>query len=193
MFTEDYILRMINQAMAVLLYMLRLKQAGQYQQALEAADTALETLLGLRASLLKQLDDEKMLAMLTTGEELDVQRTALLARIFKEEGELLANQGRAGESQQASARALRFYLEAVLNDPSLLNAEQIAILAGLRVKLEGYPLPLATRMATLDYLEMLRAQPAQRLAAVGIQSQALEGEIRVLQAEIEQETGFAAN
>jgi hypothetical protein len=187
MFTEDFILRMINQAMAVLLYMLRLKQAGQYQQALEAADTAMETLLGLRASLLKQLDDEKMLAMLTTGEELDVERTALLARIFKEEGEILVQEGRADEGLQSSARALRFYLEAVLNDPSLLNAEQIAIIAGLRQTLEGYPLPLATRMATLDYLEALREQPPQRLSAAGVQPQALEDEIRALQAELEGE------
>jgi tetratricopeptide (TPR) repeat protein len=190
MFTEDYILRMINQAMAVLLYMLRLKQAGQYQQALEASDTALETLLGLRASLLKQLDDEKMLGMLTTGDELDVQRTALLARIFKEEGEILAEEGRPDEARQAWQRALRFYLEAVLNDPSLLNAEQIAIIAGLRGKLEGASLPLATRMATLDYLEALHLQPPQRLAAAGVQAEALEQEIRALQAEIEQEAGW---
>jgi tetratricopeptide (TPR) repeat protein len=190
MFTEDYILRMINQAMAVLLYMLHLKQAGQYQQALEASDTALETLLGLRASLLKQLDDEKMLGMLTTGDELDVQRTALLARIFKEEGEILAEERRPDEARQAWQRALRFYLEAVLNDPSLLNAEQIAIIAGLRGKLEGTPLPLATRMATLDYLEALRLQPPQRLAAAGVQAEALEQEMRELQAEIEQEAGW---
>lgn len=185
MFSEDYILRMINQAVAVLQHLLRLKRAGQYQQALQAADTALETLLGLRASLLRQLDDEKMLSMLTLNEELDLERLSLLAQIFNEEHEILTRLARSGEALLAAGRALRLYLELVLNDASLLNAERIALIEALRRQLQGTPLPLPTRLACLDYLEALRAQPRQRLAAAGVNPQTLEAEIRTLQAELD--------
>lgn len=186
MFSEDYILRMINQAVAVLQHLLRLKRAGQHQQALQAVDVALETLLGLRASLLRQLDDEKMLSMLILNGELDLERLALLAQVFNAENEILNQLGRSAEAAQAAARALRFYLELILNDPSRLNAEQIALIESLRRQLEATPLPLATRLACLDYLEALRAQPPQRLARAGVNPQSLEAEIRTLQAELDE-------
>ncbi len=190
MFTEDYILRMINQALVVLRHLLRLKQAGQYQQALQAADTALETLLGLRASLLRQLDDEKMLSMLTTNDELDLERLALLAQIFSEESEILSRQGRAAEALQSAARALRFYLELILNDRDRLNAEHIARVESLRRQLRETSLPIATRLAELDYLEALLAQPPQRLAAAGVQPQAVEEEMQALRAALRDENLF---
>lgn len=186
MFSEDYLLRMINQAVAVLQHLLRLKRAGQYQQALQAADTALETLLGLRASLLRQLDDEKMLSMLTLNEELDLERLSLLAQIFNEENEILTRLARSGEALLAAGRALRFSLELVLNDPTRMNAEHIAAIEKLRRQLRGTPLPLATRLACLDYLEALRAQPRQRLAAAGVNPQNLAAEIQALQAELDE-------
>ena len=185
MFTEDYILRMINQAIAVLQHLLRMKRAGQYQQALQAADTALETLLGLRASLLRQLDDEKMLSMLILNGELDLERLSLLAQVFNAESEVLNQLGRPPEALLAARRALRFSLELVLNDPARLNEEQIALIESLRRQLQGTLLPLPIRLACLDYLEALRAQPPQHLAAAGVDPQTLEAEIRALQAELD--------
>jgi hypothetical protein len=61
MLTEDYIMRMINQVLAVFLQALGLKKAGQYSEALQVFDQAVESLLGLRASLAKQLEDPSCL------------------------------------------------------------------------------------------------------------------------------------
>lgn len=45
--TEDYILRMISLATAALLRAIGLRKGGQYEQAEQAIDQALEQLLGL--------------------------------------------------------------------------------------------------------------------------------------------------
>jgi tetratricopeptide (TPR) repeat protein len=115
-YTDDFILRMINQAVAVLLQVAGLRQAKQYQQAQQAIDQSLEQLLGLRADLLKQLDDEVIFGMLTLQDRLDIERVVVIAELFKAEGDILADQNRLAESQQSYLRALNFYLEAGLSD-----------------------------------------------------------------------------
>ncbi len=172
MYTEDFILRMINQAMAVLLQVLGFKRAGQRQEALQAIDQALEMLLGLRASLLRQLDEAKILQMLTAQGELDIDRLALLADIYYEEGEIQAAEGKADESRQAYNRALRFYLEAALDPRSGglpgMAPDKLARMAALASQIEAARLPLETRLALLDFYERLVDLPEARLAEAGI-------------------------
>jgi hypothetical protein len=115
-YTEDFILRMINQAVAVLLQIAGFRQANQYLQAQQAIDQSLEQLLGLRADLLKQLDDEVIFRILTLQDRLDIERVVVVAELFKAEGDILADQNRVAESKQSYLRALSFYLEAGLND-----------------------------------------------------------------------------
>src|SRR4030042_3658269 len=101
MLTEDYIMRMISQALAVLMTALAFKRAGQFSQALQALDQALETLLGLNAHLAKQLDDRQLLDMLTFQEKLDVERLLVLAEIFREEAEVYSLKGQSEGTQLA--------------------------------------------------------------------------------------------
>ena len=44
MLTEDYIMRMINMAIAALLQAIGLRKAGEYNQALQTIDQALEAI-----------------------------------------------------------------------------------------------------------------------------------------------------
>ena len=111
MLSEDYILRMIGQATAVLLKIIGLKKAGDYPEAQQAIDQALETLLGLKADLIKQLDDESLLKTLTLDGKLDFARLALVADLFKEDGDISAAQGRVSESRESYLRSLIYHLE----------------------------------------------------------------------------------
>ena len=97
MLTEDYIMRMINQAMSVLLIALGLKKAGQYSEALQTFDQAIESLLGLDAHLVKQLDDSLLLEKLTFLGKLDIDRLLVLADIYREEAEVFSLQGQLGK------------------------------------------------------------------------------------------------
>ena len=121
MLTEDYVMRMLNQALAVLLKIAGFKQAGQYKQAQQAIDQELEELLGLKADLVWRLDDEAMLRALTINEQLDVVRLEIISDLFREQGEINAAQGRVNESRESFRRALMGYLEVGLASESKEN------------------------------------------------------------------------
>jgi hypothetical protein len=61
MFTEDYIMRMINQMIIVLASIIGFRKAGQFQEAQQLINQSLEQLLGLDAGLLKQMDESSVL------------------------------------------------------------------------------------------------------------------------------------
>jgi hypothetical protein len=168
MLTEDYIMRMINQALAVLLIALGLKRAGQFSQALQTIDQAIENLLGLNARLVKQLDDRLLLDMLTFQEKLDVDRLLVLADIYREEAEVYTLQGQPESSQFALKRSLRLYLEAALVSEANPNLELIQKIEALRLKLATPTLPAETRLALLDYLDRLLASGDDFLATAGL-------------------------
>jgi HEPN domain-containing protein len=168
MLTEDYIMRMINQALAVLFTALGLKKAGQYSEALQAYDQAVESLLGLNARLVKQLDDQRLLEILTFQEKLDLDRLLVLADIFREEAEVHALQGHPEQGLFLAQRALRLYLEASLagdTNPSLQLIEKVE---AQRAKLSAPDLPVETRLALLDYFDRLLSSGDAFLDAAGL-------------------------
>lgn len=118
MLTEDYVMRMITQAMAALLKIAGLRQAGQHQHAQQAIDQALEEMLGLRADLVRRMEDDALLRALTVNEQLDIPRLVVIADLFREEGEIYADQGLSVESRESRRRALMGYLEAGLASES---------------------------------------------------------------------------
>jgi hypothetical protein len=111
MLTEDYLIRMINLAIATLLRIIGLKKEGDYQEALILIDMTFEQLLGLRASMAKGLDDNRLYYLLTRSDQLDLQRLSIIADLYHHEGEIFAAQGRAQESREDYIRALRYNLE----------------------------------------------------------------------------------
>ena len=154
MYTEDFILRMINQAVAVLLQIAGFRQAKQYQQAQQAIDQSLEQLLGLRTDLLKQLDDEVIFRMLTLQGHLDIERTLVIAELFKAEGDILADQNRMNESKQSYLRALNFYLEASLNDQNVSPPSKLPEQVDWLVSMADLtPLPDNIQFSLFNYYE----------------------------------------
>jgi tetratricopeptide (TPR) repeat protein len=153
-FKDDYIARIIRQATEALLYAIGLKKAGQYPDAMQAIDQALEQLLGLDADLIRQLSDEALLNLLTMQDQLDLERLELVAGFFKEEGDIHAAENRPAESRRSYLRALNYYLEVGLDEdvqgPTPELAEKIDELAG---KLEVSSLPDDTLWAAFCYYE----------------------------------------
>ncbi|OGN92343.1 MAG: hypothetical protein A2Y88_03405 [Chloroflexi bacterium RBG_13_48_10] len=168
MLSEDYIMRMINQVLAVFLKALGLKKAGQYIDALQVFDQAMESLLGLNAHLVKQLNDSQLLDMLTFQGKLDVDRLLVLADIYCEEAEVYTLQGQPESSQVTAQSSLRFYLEAALASEAKPNLELIQKIEALRLKLATPALLDETHLALLDYFDLLLATDDIFLAAAGL-------------------------
>lgn len=110
--SEDTLLRMLVAAIAETIARLALlRTAGNYQQVLQIIDQNLEELLGLKADLVRQLDDKHIVDMLTTNGILDFGRLYYVAELFRQEGEIRATRGEAEQQQASQIRALNLFLE----------------------------------------------------------------------------------
>jgi hypothetical protein len=151
LFSVDYIIRMIRMATAAMVQIIGLKKGGQYRQALQAIDQALEEVLGLKADLIRAMDDESLLSALTQQDHLDTDRLLLLADLFFEETDILAMQDKPAASQASALRALNFYLDVVLDWGPERISEKYAKIEQLVDSLGENTLPPQTCFALYFY------------------------------------------
>jgi tetratricopeptide (TPR) repeat protein len=168
MFSEDYLVRMISQALAALMTAIGLRKAGKYTEARQAVDQAIEQLTTLPANLIDQMDDAGILSMLTTQGQLDIGRLAIMADLFQEEGEILSKLDIFNEAFFAYEHALRFTLEVALAEDSNLSPENIGRIKTLCHKLKERTSPVDTQLALSDYYQRLLAKNDPVLAAGGV-------------------------
>ncbi len=168
MLTEDYLMRIINQALAVLMTAVGLRKAGKYSDALQAIEQAVQQLTLLPANLIDQMDETSLLSTLTTQGQLDVGRLAILADLVQEQGEIFSSWSRAAQADLSFARALRLHLEAVLADAAGLTTENMGKIEYLYRRLKDRDLPVDTWLALSDYYQRLLSIDEQVLLKNGI-------------------------
>jgi tetratricopeptide (TPR) repeat protein len=168
MFTEDYLMRIINQVLAVLMTAIGLRKAGKYSEARQALEQAIEQLTALPASIVDLMEDEALLSTLNTNGQLDVGRLALLADLYQEQGEIFSGMGKQDQAFVEFARALRFDLEVALFDDANLSTENIGKIEGLLHRLKDRTLPFDTELALSDYYQRLLERDDPSLAAAGL-------------------------
>lgn len=167
MFTEDYLMRIVNQAIAALMIAIGLKKSGKYSEARQAIQQAIEQLTTLPANLVDQMDDGSILSMLTTQGQLEIGRLAILADLYQEQGEILFKLDQSVQSSIAFARALRFNLEVTLSVSTTLSTENIGKVEVLIQQLNEHSLPVETQLALSDYYQRLLEIDDQSLVAAG--------------------------
>lgn len=155
MYTEDYIMRLISQAVAVLAHVVGLSKAGQHDEAITAIDEGLAELLGLRADLVRQLDHREIVHMLMIGGIMDHGRATILAELFSISAESLKATGLLEKSAPEYQRALLLYLEVALNEPSDMSVEVIQKIVLLHQELGGTELSVEIILSLLDFYERL--------------------------------------
>jgi tetratricopeptide (TPR) repeat protein len=153
MFTEDYIMRMINQMVMVLASIIGLRKAGQYQEAHQLVNQSLEQLLGLDAGLIIQMDESSLLKVLTSQGELDKDRLYIIAELYEQEGYIYFDQEKLTSANSDFQRALLFYLEIALDEPSEDYPELPYKIRELDRRLETQALPVDMLFMLFDYYE----------------------------------------
>jgi hypothetical protein len=131
---------------------LRLREDGDYDQALEQITQAYGRLAGLPASLVHGISEEDLLALLSTRGRLAADRCVALAELLREEGLVFEEQGRDDEALPRYLKALRLYLEA-LHEQESLRAADIPGLDDVVKRVSWLPLAAPTRELLLPYLE----------------------------------------
>jgi tetratricopeptide (TPR) repeat protein len=153
MLSEDYLIRMIRQAAAVMAKIIGLKNAGQFLEALQVIDQGLEQTLGMNIDLVNLLDDESLYRVLTTNELLDLERLGIIADLFKEEGDILNLQKQKPESDSCYIRSLNYYL-IMSNDKNPLHPNELSHkIEELIQKLANFNLPDKTLFDLFCYYE----------------------------------------
>jgi tetratricopeptide (TPR) repeat protein len=164
--SEDELMRQLVGAIAATVAkLLALKNAGQFQQALEEIDQLLEEILALKADLARRLSDEQIIEMLTTQEYLDTGSLYYVAELFKAEGEIYLSMGEMAHGQASLGRALNFFIEVgFASEEAFPEADERIdeLFASL-----GAALPEETLFALFDYYEQTGAY-AQAEAALGL-------------------------
>ncbi len=84
---------MIEQLARVLSRALMLKDAKEYGEAVTEVKNAAKLFLGLSTDALDKLSDKDLLKLWRVGDDLDAERCALAAQLFKVEGEIYEDKG----------------------------------------------------------------------------------------------------
>lgn len=185
MFTEDYLMRIINQFLAALMNAIGLRKAGKYSEARQMIEQAIQQLTGLSVSLIDQLDDASILSMLTMNGQLDIERLAALGDLYHEEGNISFEMGQPDRGIFESTRALRFTLEVVLADDSHLSSDGMVKIETLVQKLKQNPLPIDTQLALSDHYRRLLDKDDQTLAAGGLSRKQIDQALGKMQDQID--------
>ena len=146
MFREDYVRRMVEQAVTAVSAVLGLIRLERYPEALSEVDSALQRLLGLHLSLVAGLPAAELAPMLRWGEKLDIGKLVVLAELLQAEGDIYAAQHLAGEAQTRYLKALELVLEVAFDSDHNLAAVQPRV-AALQQRLNAAALPVPEDLA----------------------------------------------
>jgi len=89
MYEKDYIMRMIEQMIKVLLEIFRLRQKGSFEEAFEVIDMTLEKYTGLSSKMIDEFDSQSLIAYLSPRGNLNLERCFVVGVLLKEEGDVL--------------------------------------------------------------------------------------------------------
>jgi hypothetical protein len=155
MIRRDYILRQIEQFVAMLAKIAGLAKNEQWQEASAVTAGEFQRLTSMDAREVVRLSETELLARLIQGEPTHVveSKTFMLATLLKTNGDLIAGQGRLEESRQYYLKGLHLLLDAfgrseITERPDFVPAVE-AFLAGLR----DAPLPIKTNAMLMRHYE----------------------------------------
>jgi tetratricopeptide (TPR) repeat protein len=137
MLTEDYLSRIISQAVAALLEALGLRKSGRFKEALQVIHAALEGLFGVPVRLLLQMEHNSMLDVLAKEGKLDVNRAVVAADLFREAGEIESEMNRSSEASVSYSQALVLYLDVAFADEDTRSPELDQTIIAHHRKLNG--------------------------------------------------------
>ncbi len=116
MLQNDYILRVAEDVDRTLAQIISHQDMRDYQGALSLIDEVCRQAVGTDSDFIHAISEETLLAMLTLLGVLDVQKTLLMAKLLKAEGDIYEEQGNPDAAYESYLISLNLLLEIVLRD-----------------------------------------------------------------------------
>ncbi len=113
MINRDYILRMIEQLSRVLSRALLMKDAKEYIEAVNEVKKAGKLFLGLNPDAMDKLSDKDLLRLWRVGNDLDAEKCALAAQLFRVEGQIYEGKGDEENAATSYLKSLGLLTETI--------------------------------------------------------------------------------
>lgn len=145
MINRDYILRMIEQLSRFLAKALLLKDGKEYIESIAEVKKAGKMFLGLNPEAMDALSDKDLLHLWRVADDLDAEKCALAAQIFKVEGEIYEDQGDDDKASESYFKSLSLLTETINFLREKIPSELIASIEYLTEHLDVDTLPAPYR------------------------------------------------
>lgn len=157
MIRRDYLLRMIEEFMAMLSRISSLKKGQQWQEATDVLDKEFQRLLGTGAAKIAELSETDLLARLIQGEPTQIvrQKTFMLVTVLTEAAEAAAARGQAAESLLYYSKGLNLLLDTLAEGEASDCPAFVPRVEGLIAALGETSLPMPTQLRLMHYYESM--------------------------------------
>jgi hypothetical protein len=155
MIRRDYILRQIEQFVAMLAKITGLVKNEQWQEASTMAAGEFQRLAGMDAPEVLRMSETELLARLIQGEPAHVveSKIFMLATLLKANGDLIAGQGRLEESRQYYLKGLHLLLNTFGRNEIAERPDFVPTVEAFLTGLHDSPLPLKTGAMLMRHYE----------------------------------------
>ena len=143
MINRDYILRMIEQLSRFLAKALLMKEGKEYLEAVTEVKKAGKMFLGLSPEAMDALSDKDLIQLWRVAQDLDAEKCALAAQIFKAEGEVYEDQGDNEKAVTSYLKSLSLLTETINFLKEKIPNELIATVDFLAEHLDFTSLPFS--------------------------------------------------
>lgn len=158
MIRRDYLLRQIEEFVAVLARMAGLTKAGQWEEASSTANSQFKALAGADLTELLRMSDTELLARLAENDTSYGirEKISMVARLFKENGDILRAQGKIEESHACYLKGLRLLLDSIANEPTAPRPDFLPSVEIFLIGLHDGAMNLETNAMLMRHYEQMR-------------------------------------
>jgi tetratricopeptide (TPR) repeat protein len=158
MLRRDYLLRQIEEFVGALMRMAGLAKAEQWEAASGIANSQFKSLAGAEAGELLAMSETELIARLAEGDSGSriQEKIFMVARLFKESGDILRGQGRIEESHAYYLKGLRLLLDAMADDPASRRPEFFPSIESFLIGFHDSALNLETNALLMRHYEQVR-------------------------------------
>ncbi len=139
MFTNDYVMRMIEQFVRAIQKIMGLKESGGQAEAKALLEDTLNGLLGINADTVDALDYDGFIGVMNAGGALSSDRYILLSELLRLKAEFAREEGKDA-AVDLYDKALCLYLAALADEPGLDGPRHTERVESLLAALQGFRL-----------------------------------------------------
>ncbi len=155
MIRRDYLLRQIEEFVAVMTKLLGLAKNEQWEEASTVVGGQFNAIAGANADELLRMSDTELLVQLVQDgpTHLLESKIFLLATLFKAQGDVLAGQGKLEESGPYYLKGLHLLLDTFARNEMTKRPDFVPTVDSFLIALHDTPLPLNTNVMLMRYHE----------------------------------------